>query len=248
MYGFAKTLKYTAVAGAISTLIGCAAMQVALEHRTLEVSTKQSQTIFLDPIPNTERKIYVDIRNTSDQDLDITPQIKEALKARGYRIVSNPTQAYYLLQANILKIGKMSISASRAALGAGYGSALAGALVGAGATGAFTDSAGSIVGGGVAGGLIGLATDSMIKAVNFTMITDLQISERVGRGVKVQEEFNSNLKNGTASVTKQVSNKETNYQRYRTRIVSNADKMNLQFKDARPALEQGLVKALSGIF
>ena len=248
MYGFAKSLKYTLVAGAVASLMSCAALQTAIEHRNLEVSTKQSQTIFLDPIPNSEKKIFVDVRNTSDQDLDITPQIKDALKARGYRIVSNPTQAHYMLQANILKIGKMSISASREALGAGYGSMLSGALVGAGTTGAFTNSAGSIVGGGVAGGLIGLATDSMIRAVNFTMITDVQISERVGKGVKVQEEYNANLKNGTASVTKQVSNKETNYQRYRTRVVSNADKMNLQFKDARAALEQGLVKALSGIF
>ena len=248
MYGFAKTLKYTAVAGAVSTLIGCAAMQVALEHRTLEVSTKQSQTIFLDPIPNSERKIYVDIRNTSDQDLDIAPQIKEALKARGYRVVSNPGQAHYMLQANILKIGKMSISAAREALGAGYGSVLGGALAGAGAVGSFTNSASSVVGGTLVGGVVGMAADSLIKDVNFTMITDVQISERVGKGVKVQEEYNANLKNGTASITKQVSNKETNYQRYRTRIVSNADKMNLQFKDARPALEQGLVKALSGIF
>ena len=248
MYGFAKSLKYTLVAGAVASLMSCAALQTAIEHRNLEVSTKQSQTIFLDPIPNSERKIYVDIRNTSDQDLDITPQIKEVLKARGYRIVSNPAQAHYMLQANILKIGKMSLTASRAALGAGYGSALGGALVGAGAVGSFTNSASSIVGGTLVGGVVGMAADSLIKDVNFTMITDVQISERVGKGVKVQEEYNANLKNGTASVTKQVSNKETNYQRYRTRIVSNADKMNLQFKDARAALEQGLVKALSGIF
>ena len=153
-----------------------------------------------------------------------------------------------MLQANVLKIGKMSLAASKSALGGGYGSILGGALAGAGAVGSFTGHAESIVGGTLVGGVLGVAADSLVKDVNYTMITDVQISERVGMGVKVHEEYNANLKNGTASITKQVSNKETNYQRYRTRIVSNADKMNLQFKDARPALEQGLVKALSGIF
>jgi hypothetical protein len=93
-----------------------------------------------------------------------------------------------------------------------------------------------------------MAADSLVKAVNYTMITDVQISERAGKGVQVKEQFNASLNNGTASNTQQVSSKTSNYQRYRTRVVSNADKVNLQFKDARPALEQGLVKSLSGIF
>ena len=36
-----------------------------------------------------------------------------------------------------------------------------------------------------------------VKAVNFTMITDLQISERVGKGA-VHEQFSASLQNGTA--------------------------------------------------
>ena len=82
MFRFFK-FKYIVIVGAVASLMSCAALQTAIEHRNLEVSTKQSQTIFLDPIPNSEKKIFVDIRNTSDQDFDITPQIKEALKARG---------------------------------------------------------------------------------------------------------------------------------------------------------------------
>ena len=45
-------------------------------------------------------------------------------------MVGNPSKAHYLLQANILKVGKMSVSASQSALGGGYGSALAGAATG----------------------------------------------------------------------------------------------------------------------
>lgn len=234
--------------GSALILTSCAATQTMLEHGTLEVNTKQSHTIFLDPVHPSEKTIYLSLKNTSDQDIELTPQLKEALRDKGYRLLNNHQQAHYLLQANILKVGKMSISAAQAALGGGYGSALAGGVAATAATSAFTNSGDAMLVGGLIGGVVGLAADSLIKDVNYSMITDVQISERVGKGIKVQEEFNADLKNGRVSTTKQVSNKTTNYQRYRTRIVSNADKVNLQFKEARPALERGLVKALAGIF
>ena len=87
-----------------------------------------------------------------------------------------------------------------------------------------------------------------VKDVNYTMITDIQISERVGKGIKVNEQFQSKLKNGSSTVTSQISSHDSQYQRYRTRVVSNADKVNLKFSDARVSLEQGLVKVISGIF
>lgn len=87
-----------------------------------------------------------------------------------------------------------------------------------------------------------------MKAVNYTMITDVQISEKVGRGTKVKERFQSHLKNGSSTIYSQTSSRDSQYQRYRTRVVSNADKVNLKFSDARFALEQGLVKVISGIF
>ena len=89
---------------------------------------------------------------------------------------------------------------------------------------------------------------STVKDVNFSMITDVRISERVGRGVKVSEEHRANLSQGTGSSTHQISTRMSQYERYQTRIVSNAEKVNLSFKDARPALEADLVKVLSGIF
>lgn len=172
--------------------------------------------------------------------------LTQSLTANGYRVVTNPNQAHYLIQANILKVGKMSRSASQNALGGGYGSALAGAGTGA-ALGAFGNSK-TMLAGGIVGGVVGLAADSLIKEVNYTVITDVQISERVGKGVTVKERFNSALENGTASSTHQTSYKHSDYQRYRTRVVSNANKMNLSFAQARPVLEQGLVKTISGIF
>lgn len=242
-----KIILKSLLVGAVVVLTGCAATQTALEHGSLQVSTKQSETIFLDPVSSAQKTVYVSVKNTSDEEIDISPQLKTALSSHGYKVINNPNSAHYLLQANVLKVGKMSVAASQSALGGGYGSAIAGAVAGT-AAGSLTASSTGMIAGGLAGGVIGLAADSLVKDVNYTMITDVQISERVGKGVKVNEQFQSHLKNGSSTVTSQTSSRDSQYQRYRTRVVSNADKVNLKFSDARVSLEQGLVKVISGIF
>lgn len=239
-------LERLALISPVIFLVSCAATSTVIEHRNLETNTKLSQTIFLDPVATKQKTIFIALKNTSQESLNIDQPLKSALREHGYRVVNNPSNAHYLLQANILKVGKMSVSASHTALGGGYGSALAGAATGT-AIGALSGHTNTMVAGGVAGGLIGLAADSLVKAVNYTMITDVQISERVGKGT-VHEQFNSNLQNGSASGTTQNLSKTSDYQRYRTRIISNANKVNLSFEQARPALEKGLVITLAGIF
>lgn len=247
MIGFNNKLEAIILSTLAAVLCSCAATQTALEHGSLQVSTKQSETIFLDPVSSAQKTVYVSVKNTSDEEIDISPQLKTALSSHGYKVINNPNSAHYLLQANVLKVGKMSVAASQSALGGGYGSAIAGAVAGT-AAGSLTASSTGMIAGGLAGGVIGLAADSLVKDVNYTMITDVQISERVGKGVKVNEQFQSHLKNGSSTVTSQTSSRDSQYQRYRTRVVSNADKVNLKFSDARVSLEQGLVKVISGIF
>ena len=238
----------TALMGAAVTILGgCAATATAIEHGHLQASTKLSETVFLDPVSEAQKTIYVSVKNTSDQSIDVTPRLKESFREHGYRVVNQVNDAHYLLQANIKKVGKMSIAASQSALGGGFGSALAGGAIGVG-LGSLTNNSNAMIGGGIAGGLVGLAADSLIKDVNYTMITDVQISERVGNGGHVQEEHRASLQQGSSTYLTQVSSSRSQYQRYRTRVVSNADKVNLAFKDAVPALKEGLVKTLVGIF
>lgn len=241
-----KLFKVFAVSS-LTVMTGCAATQTALEHGSLQVSTKQSETIFLDPVSKAQKTVYVSVKNTSDEEINIAPQLKTALMKHDYTVVNNPNSAHYLLQANVLKVGKMSIAASQSALGGGYGSVISGAVAGT-AAGSLTQTGTGMIAGGLTGGLVGLASDSLVKDVNYTMITDIQISEKVGKGVNVNEHFQSRLKNGISTMTSQTYSRNTQYQRYRTRVVSNADKVNLKFADARGALEQGLVKVISGIF
>lgn len=138
----------TLIVGTIAVLTGCAATQTAIEHGSLQVSTKQSETVFLDPVFNAQKTVYVSVKNTSDEDVDIAPQLKTALSSHGYKVINNPNSAHYLLQANVLKVGKMSVAASQSALGGGYGSAIAGAVAGT-AAGSFTQSSTGMIAGGL---------------------------------------------------------------------------------------------------
>ena len=156
-----RLLSKALLASAVVALTGCAATQTALEHGSLQVSTKQSETIFLDPVSSAQKTVYVSVKNTSDEEIDISPQLKTALSSHGYKVINNPNSAHYLLQANVLKVGKMSVAASQSALGGGYGSAIAGAVAGT-AAGSLTASSTGMIAGGLAGGVIGLAADSLV--------------------------------------------------------------------------------------
>lgn len=242
-----KMFRNTVVCASVLALVSCAATQTALQHGTLEVSTKQSDTIFLKPVSASQKTIYISVKNTSDEDLNIAPKLKSSLINHGYKVVNNADSAHYLLQANVLKVGKMSPSASKSALGSGYGSVIAGAVAGT-ALGSLTHSQNMMIGGGLAGAALGVAADALIKDENYTMVTDVQISERAGAGVKINEKTRAQLSNGSATQTVQTYSTQGQYERYRFRVVSNANKMNLKFSQAKEALEDGLVKSLSGNF
>lgn len=235
----------TACMGTVILLTSCAATQTALEHRTLETDTHLKPTIFLSPVARNQKTVFLVVRNTTQETVSIEKPLTQALTERGYRVVHNPSQAHYHIQANVLKVSKMSQAASKNALGGAFGSTLAGAGTGA-VLGAFGNN-NTTLAGGIAGGVIGLAADSLVKDVNYTMITDVQISERVGKGA-VQEQFRASLENGSSSGTYQTMSSRGDYKDFKTRVVSRADKVNLTFAKAKPVLEQGLVRALSGLF
>jgi hypothetical protein len=89
------------LAGILALLLasgGCAATSTAVSKRQLDVQSKMTDTIFLDPVPPEERTVYVEVKNSSDKpDFTIAPQIKQSIAARGWRIVEDPRLARYLL-------------------------------------------------------------------------------------------------------------------------------------------------------
>ncbi|MCE5388016.1 MAG: complement resistance protein TraT [Acidithiobacillus sp.] len=238
-----RLLGYGLLAGSAVALSGCAATQVALEHKDLDVQTKMSNTIFLNPVPPSEQTVYVQFKNTSDKTLNVAAleqEIDANLTNQGYRIVPY-NQAHYMLQINVLSVGKMAEAAAKQSLSNGFGGAAFGAAAG-GVIGQSWTGAGA---GALVGGAIGLVADSLVKNTTYAMITDVQVAERSKQAV--QQQTNANLQQGTSTTTTQQISGEGHWIYYRTRIVSTANQVNLSFDKALPVLQGQLVHSLSGI-
>lgn len=113
-------------------LSGCAAAVAALKYKDLEVQTRMSETIFLEPVAPEKKSVWIEVKNTSDQDVDLAALIG-LLAAKGYKIVTDPNASHYRLQVNVLYVGKASQAAIENSLHAGFGGPLAGIIAGAGA-------------------------------------------------------------------------------------------------------------------
>ena len=88
----------------------------------------------------------------------------------------------------------------------------------------------------------------MVQDVVYSVISDIQISERVGNSVKVKQKTRSKLKQGTNGVQEMVSTEKVTWKRYQTRIVSTANQVNLKFDKAVAELVTGLSRAITGLF
>ncbi|VYU35701.1 complement resistance protein TraT [Metakosakonia massiliensis] len=238
-----KTIVAAVVLSAF-TLSGCGAMSTAVKKRNLEVKTQMSETVWLEP--SNERTVYIQVRNTSDKDMsNLQTLIANDLTAKGYKVSSSPDTAYYWVQANVLKADKMDLRQTQGFLSSGYEGAATGAALGAGITAYNSSSAGTTLGVGLAAGLVGMAADAMVEDVNYTMVTDLQISERTKATVTTDNV--AALRQGNSGVKIQTSSEEGNRHKYQTRVVSNANKVNLKFEEAKPVLEAQLAKSVAGI-
>jgi TraT complement resistance protein len=222
------------------TLSGCGAIHTSVAKKNLDVQTKMSQSIFLDPVAPEKRVIYVRVRNTSDKpNLSIDFAIKQAVSNRGYRLTDNPEEAHYWLQANILKAGRADKRADK--------SGTSGAITGA-AIGSTMGNGDGKIAMAVAGALLATMMDASVQDIYYTIVTDIRISERAKNGVIVTESDQSTLTQGTSGSKIVSSVEDINWKRYQTRIVSVANKVNLTFPEAEPVLVKGLVQSISNMF
>lgn len=239
-----------ASASAAAILSGCAATQVAISKRNLDVQTKMSATIFLDPVAPAEQTVFVQVRNTSDKpDLDLSQEIKDAVASKGWRIVADPKSAKFYLQANVLQVGKTDPTAIQETLGRGYGNAgVGGAVTGLAAAGALGAGGRGALTGMLVGGVADVVAGSMVKDVYYSIVTDVQIKERLAAGKTATLNSQHANQQGTSGYENVTYSDQVDMKTYQTRIVSTANKMNLEFAEAAPALRTGLTRALSGLF
>lgn len=239
-----RKILFVSVIFSALVLSGCGAMNTAIKKRNLDVKTQMSQTIWLEP--SSQKTVFIQVKNTSDRDMSgLKERIATDISSKGYQVVNDPEAAHYWIQANILKAEKMDLRDSQKFLNQGYEGAIMGAALGAGITAYNSSSGGAILGVGLASGLIGMAADAMVEDVNYTMITDVQISERTKASVTTDNI--AVLKQGTSGAKIQSSTESGNQNKYQTRVVSNANKVNLVFEEAQPVLEEQLSKSIVNI-
>lgn len=245
-------LKLFVVTVGIAALSGCAATTVALSKKNLVVQTKMSDSIFLEPVEPDQRTIYIRIRNTTDKDFFLEEAVKSAIANVGFQVTDSPKRARYRLEAQILSVEQANPSASQAVLAAGFGGATVPiAAVGAG----IGHAAGGWRGagyGGLVGGLIGgageLIAGSLVHDVTYMVVTDVQLTENSPSGAYVRTDLQVDNKRGSTGRSRQTVSSVGDKIKYRVRIVSTANKVNLKFEEAHNPLAQGIARSLSGLF
>jgi len=233
-------------------LCGCAAVTTSIAKKDLDVQTKMSDSIFLDPVEPDQRTIWIQVRNSSDKpNFDIQGSIASSLHSKGYIVTNSPKTAHYWLNANVLSVDKASPTAAQAALSSGYGGALAGAALGStigGATNGWVGAGYGGLAGGLVGGLVETVANAAVKDVTYMVITDIEIAEKAAAGVIIKQDSLQDAKQGIGGSRRQTSSEVSDKKKYRTRVVSTANKVNLEYEEAAPLLTSGLTRSVSGLF
>lgn len=231
---------------------GCSTAVSAYNNRELSVQAKMSETVFLDPATlEKDRKIYIRFTNTSDfQDINIGDLLKARIASEGFTVVKKPSEAQYILQANLLYLGEKKESLTmEGMLSGGFGGGLVGTALTAGTDHSFAGTTAGTLAGMAAGAALG----SMVHVDEYLGALDIQIQEPVKGGVKGKrtvEKLNgtgARGEGGLAGQTLQTDYKSDRYD-HRTRIVVSAVQTNIDRAVAVKEIAGRFVTQVAGVF
>ena len=166
--------KFITILSTIALLSGCSGTYTRMANSDLEITTNMNKTIWLNPTVPENTKIFVQVRNTSDNQNfnDLNGYITRALEYKGYQITTNPADANFVLQANVVR----AISINRSsAMDAQNDAVIAGTGVGLAVANKNDGLAG--VGAGLAAGLATMYFDANTKDITYNVQTDIRITE-----------------------------------------------------------------------
>ena len=231
-------------------LSGCAATNTYISKRNLDVQTRTSTAIFVEPVDRARRTIYVDVKS-GVMEFDrqaFSKYIKEKFAAheKGYQVVDDASKAQFMMQAYVLNLEKASPSAADKALHSGYrgGAVAAGAAAGIASGHGYRGAAG----GAVAGGVGSTIMDAFVQDVTYMLVVDVQIKEKAASGVIVRKDTQISAQVSDAGTSTQRSSEVSNKKEYRTRIVTTANKANLDLEEAQDEMFEKTAYAISGFF
>lgn len=251
MVSLKRYFQVTVLSAALLSLFGCAAIHTSVAKRNLDVQTKTSTAIFVDPVKKEFRTVYVEVRS-GVMEFDRRAFKQDIMKEfagndNGYRVVDDPDAAQYHLSVYVLTMEKASPTAAEAALRRGYVGG-SGIVAGAAAGGVATGSGKGAVQGALLGGLTETVANAFVQDVTYMLIADIQIKEKARKGVIVRKDTQVSAKVSDAGSSTQRVSEVSTRKEYRTRIVTTANKANLELEEAQPLMFQKTAYAMSGFF
>lgn len=234
---------------------------------SLQTSVKMTNSLFLLPVSQDKKIVFLNIKNTSGKTINIQDPLSESLAQKGYIITTDPAKATYILNANILYCDKKRENNAGTAGSVAGG---IGASVGAYNTGSMT----STIGIGLLSAGIGALAGKLTEDVIWQMQVDIKIQELANHQVRTHkinsqgqasvsdsktagflnsmsggihnDERHGNLNSN--SQTAQSQEFLSNYIDSTTMIFAEAYKMRLTLEEAIPVLEESIANQISGLF
>lgn len=261
----------TGVLLVVTLLSACTAMHTAVNKRELDVQTRMSASIMMTPVEPEQRTVFVQVRNSSSEpSFDLQQDIVAAISKRGYQVVSDPSAAHFWLQANVLSVAKEHpgellaefdhslpmddieevepITPEPVIVRGGNGHVHGGVHVVYGGNVDRKDIE-KVLAAALIIGVTEWTANALVKDVYYTVLTDIQISERIedGEGL-VHESAEHTLLQGDSGETVSFWSRDVPQRRYQTRILSVANQVNLDWNEAAPVVREKLARVLAGMF
>ena len=231
----------------------------------LQTSAKMTQSVFINPVAKDKRTIFINMKNTSGANINLTQSIMQELSNKGYTLVDDPDASTYVLMANVLYCDKKS--ENNVATGAGMGG-VAGAVANSGSNGKSMAVAG--LAGMVVGGVIAKATEDTIYQIQVDIVIREKAKGKVttttgnvagqasvqdGQKAGFINSFGGQIKNVDASgqlhnnmANTNAQTYETDFVEHKTMMFAEATKMSLTLEEATPILEKKIANQISGLF
>jgi hypothetical protein len=220
-----------------------------------------SNTIFLDP--NTNRAVYTQLRNASENQQVMLNDVNTKLSAKGYQLVQDPEQANYWIQAKVIYCHKAAdgvtpeavakagpaagissggaVMASASSMGDGSGMGMAGMPdMGAMMRQAMAMSGGRAGFGGMSG-FPGMQSPPKEDGVTYLCVADVQITDRkIGKSIGRPTGMT-----GTAADRKG----ESPLAKVQLmRMVGHVRQKSLDIPEATPIVQEKIATGIAGLF
>ncbi len=232
-----------------------------------DAMTLQGGVRWLNPMPNLrpappeKRVVYLRWRNTSGSPLpNLQARIQSGLETAGYRVTDNPDAAHYIVEMDARYFGENRRKDGGNAILAGTAlGAIPGAVLGHNLGRGGRGRAGAMIGATV-GAAIGNILANRNKMVEYDLVVDVRIGERIPGGVKTTLKSKTDNRvshadsSGHESSRSRAGSGETqaaqitdSFLYHKNRVVCHVQRMALTPEEALPYLEQRLIPALSSV-